>query len=300
MSYWSQLVVVISMAGVLSSGLGAQDSAPKLVDPAATAETKQLLQRLHEQAGHGILFGHQDTTAYGVGWSDEPGRSDVKDVCGAYPAVYGWDVGDIHLDKNLDGVPFTLIKRLIRESDARGGINAISMHLDNPVTGRNAWDNSRAVRAVLPGGASHASFLKTLDQIAAFLNELKRQDYMDGYPGDEFVDIFGLDYYKIRSPQDAAQMGRMLSMVAQLADGHGKVAALTETGIDRVGISNWWTERLLPALDHDEWSRQVVWALVWRNKSRGHHFGPFPGHATADDFVKFYDHPMVVLGAGLK
>ena len=52
---------------------------------------------------------------------------------GAYPAVYGWDVGDIHRDRNLDRVSFRRMKSWIREADVRGGINTISMHLDNPV-----------------------------------------------------------------------------------------------------------------------------------------------------------------------
>jgi mannan endo-1,4-beta-mannosidase len=122
------------------------------------------------------------------------------------------------------------------------------------------------------------------------------KDYMDGYPGDEYVDIFGLDYYKIWNREDVLQMGKILAMVARLAEQHQKVSALTETGIDRVRVADWWTERLLPALNHDEWSRKTVWALLWRNKSRGHHFAPYPGHSSAQDFVKFYDSPLTIFG----
>jgi mannan endo-1,4-beta-mannosidase len=355
------LLAIAGPANRLTGWAGADEPPYTMVDSKATAATRNLYRQLHHQAGHGILFGQQDATAYGVGWSAEPGRSDVKDVCGEHPAVYGWDIGDIHLARNLDGVSFALLKQLIREADARGGINTVSMHLDNPVTGRNAWDNSRAVRSVLAKGESHTPYLKTLDLIAHFLKELKRDDgtqipivlrpyhehserwpwwgrtncteadfialwrmtvthlrdtrdvhnllyaispqdvvdendYLDGYPGDEYVDIFGLDYYKIRKADDVNRMGETLSMVARLAERHHKVCALTETGIDRVPISDWWTQRLLPALNHDEWSRKTVWALVWRNKSRGHHFGPYPGHDSADDFVKFYEHPLMGFG----
>ncbi|MEM7387720.1 MAG: glycosyl hydrolase [Verrucomicrobiota bacterium] len=354
--------VTLSLSGwlffIFPSDAGAQ-IAPS--DPEATAETRALINRLHEQAGKGVLIGHQDATAYGVGWSGEKNRSDMKSVSGSFPAVYGWDLGDIHKDSNLDGVSFDLMKRLIREADARGGINTLSMHLDNPVTGRNAWDSSPAVKAVLVGGGSHQKFLKTLDQIAGFLKDLKREDgtsipvvfrpfhehserwpwwgrsqclekdfialwrmtarhlreqhkvhhllyaispqdvvdeadYMDGYPGDDWVDVFGLDYYRIRRSSDVEQMGEILSMVNQLAKKHGKIAALTETGIDKVPVADWWTERLLPALDYDQYSRQTVWALLWRNKSRGHHFGPFPGHPSAGDFKRFHADPLTILG----
>jgi mannan endo-1,4-beta-mannosidase len=330
-------------------------------DRKATVETRALCRRLHQQAGRGILFGQQDATAYGVGWSDEAGRCDVKEVCGAYPSVYGWELGDIHRERNLDRVSFASMKTWIREADARGGINTISMHLDNPVTGRNAWDNSPAVKRILPGGDTHASYLKTLDRIAAFLEDLRRvdgtpipivfrpyhehnqkwpwwgkrscsedefialwrmtvehlrdargihhllyaispqdiadaKDYMRGYPGDDYVDVFGLDFYRLRKRRDVAEMGKRLSLVRKLAERHRKVSALTETGIDKVPLDDWWTSYLLPALNHDERSRKTAWALVWRNKSRGHHFGPYPGHPSAEDFVKFYDHPLTVFG----
>ena len=62
---------------------------PSPSDPQATEEVKILLKRLHDQAGKGIMIGHQDDTAYGVGWKSETGRSDIKEVCGDYPAVYG-------------------------------------------------------------------------------------------------------------------------------------------------------------------------------------------------------------------
>lgn len=331
-------------------------------DPQATAEAKILLNRLHSQAGNGVMIGHQDATAYGVGWKSEAGRSDIKEACGDYPAVYGWDLGDIHLDRNLDGVAFIEMKRLICEADARGGINTISMHLDHPVSGHNAWDNTKVVDQLLPGGPAHTKFLDTIDLVAAFLRDLKREDgssipiilrpfhehseewpwwgrshcedgefialwrmtvnhlrltkhlhhilyaispqdvvdekdYMEGYPGDDYVDIFGLDYYKIWKHRDVQQMGEVLSMVAKLADSHGKISALTETGIDKVPIANWWTERLLPALNHDEWSRKTAWALLWRNKSRGHHFGPYSGHPSAPDFAKFYDSELTTFEA---
>ena len=67
-----------------------------LVDTLATAETIALFKNLQQISQTGVLFGHQDDLAYGVGWWAEPSRSDVKEVCGDYPAVYGWDLGDIH------------------------------------------------------------------------------------------------------------------------------------------------------------------------------------------------------------
>ena len=62
-----------------------------LVDSLATAETVALFENLKTVSQQGVLFGHQDDLAYGIDWKATPGRSDVKQVCGDYPAVYGWD-----------------------------------------------------------------------------------------------------------------------------------------------------------------------------------------------------------------
>ena len=64
-----------------------------LVDSQATVETVALYEFLRTFAGTGTMFGHQDDLAYGIGWWAQVDHSDVKAVCGDYPAVIGWDLG---------------------------------------------------------------------------------------------------------------------------------------------------------------------------------------------------------------
>ena len=71
------------------------DTKLSLSDKKATAETKILYHNLKKLTQKGILFGHQDDLAYGVNWRYEGGRSDVKEVTGDYPAVYGWDLSGL-------------------------------------------------------------------------------------------------------------------------------------------------------------------------------------------------------------
>jgi len=324
-----------------------------LVDTLATAETIALFKNLQELAESKLLFGHQDDLAYGIGWQSTAGRSDVKEVCGDYPAVYGWDLGDIHQTNNLDGVSFTQMKGWIKEAFSRGGINTISMHLDNPVTAGNAWDNSPAVKACLPGNPNHTNYLKTLDKIAEFLKDLKTSDgiyipvifrpyhehnhtwswwglnsctadeynslwrmtvehlrdthnlhhllyaispqditseaeYLKRYPGDEYVDILGMDNYQLWEVSKINNLMKQCEIVTTLAENRGKIAAITEIGIDKVPISNWWTDYLLAAIKMSQQSKKIAWALVWRNDSKDHHFAPYPGHKSAPNFLKFY------------
>ena len=52
----------------------------------------------------GIMLGHHDDTVYGIGWEGEEGRSDVKSVCGDYPAVISFDLGELELGKDRKSV----------------------------------------------------------------------------------------------------------------------------------------------------------------------------------------------------
>ena len=65
-------------------------------------------------------------------------------------------------------------------------------------------------------------------------------------------------------------------MINQLAAEKGKVAALTETGVDKVPNADWWTKYLLKALKHDKWSRKTAWTLVWRIQIKRTPLWPLP------------------------
>jgi hypothetical protein len=149
-------------------------------DPEATAETKNLFHNMLALQQKGLMFGHQDDLAYGNGWYAEEGRSDVKDVCGDYPGIYGWELG--HLEQghvySLDSVYFDRIRNWIIKVYERGGVNTISWHGRNPLTGGNAWDvsSSLVVASILPGGEKHELYKQYLDRLAEFFLSLKTSD----------------------------------------------------------------------------------------------------------------------------
>lgn len=146
------------------------------VNAKATKETKALYQNLYKLLNDAVLFGHQDDLAYGIGWSYEPGNSDVKKLTGDYPAMYGWELGNLELDsaKNLDNVPFATMKQFIRDAYKQGSTVSISWHANNPLTGKNAWDpQAGTVASILKGGSKHALFITWLDKVADFLGDLK-------------------------------------------------------------------------------------------------------------------------------
>ena len=162
-------------------------SKKKADDPIAesgrTQRTENLLAHLHAISANGYLIGHQDDPVYGVGWVGDSCRSDVKSVCGDFPAVIGFDLGHLELGDsvNLDGVPFDRMRdEIIRHFD-RGGMVTLSWHLDNPLTGGSAWvkpdsltdQEKHTVASMLEGGECHEKFLGWLDTLASFLNSLE-------------------------------------------------------------------------------------------------------------------------------
>ena len=145
------------------------------IDKSATIETVNLYKNMLRLSGKGIMFGHQDALAYGVNWKYVAGKSDIKEVTGDYPAVYGWELGGLENDRavNLDSVPFNRMKVFIRTGYERGGVIAISWRLNNPLTGKSAWDAAPGtVASILPGGEKHELYKSWLDKLAVFFNSL--------------------------------------------------------------------------------------------------------------------------------
>ena len=58
---------------------------------------ERLIENLRAIPQKGIMFGHHDDTVYGIGWEFDEGGSDVRKVCGDYPAVISFDLGEIEL-----------------------------------------------------------------------------------------------------------------------------------------------------------------------------------------------------------
>ena len=145
-----------------------------------TTETENLLANLKKVSSKGIMFGHHDDTNYGIGWDGEEGSSDVKSVCGDYPAVISFDLGHIELGDtvSLDNVPFSKIRQEILNQYKRGGMSSLSWHLRNPLTGGDSWDvsDTTVVKSVLPGGSNHEKFTGWVSKVSAFINSLQTED----------------------------------------------------------------------------------------------------------------------------
>ena len=171
-------VIILTTSLLLASCTGTKKD--KVSDNEAITPAASLIVRLDSTSKSGrFFFGHHDDTAYGHTWKYEKGRSDVKDITGEYPGLMNWDLGMIELDsaRNLDGVPFGFIAEEIIAQDARGGINAISWHPRNPISGGDSWDVSASPLKEVSGNATLSDTLDVwIGRTADFILSLKNTD----------------------------------------------------------------------------------------------------------------------------
>lgn len=339
------------------------------IDPDATEETKALYHNLAELAKTKVLYGHQDDLAYGYTWFAEDGRSDVKEVTGSYPAVYGYDIGDIvQTDKetNLDDVNWENMKRWINEGYERGGVITISWHMNHPSTGGNSWDQTPVVADIIPGGELHEKYKSWLDIFVEFNSDLKGDDgepipvifrpfhehtgswfwwgdahtfvedykslwrftveylrdeknvhnllyayspdnqggrelanYMVKYPGDDYVDILGMDDYGSMDGRDPAEFSNDLAWLVNEANERNKISALSETGVETIPDSMWWSNQVIPSFTSNPEAKGIAYILTWRNamhekENRQHFYASHPDHNSAPDMKSFRDHELFV------
>ena len=127
--------------------------------------------------------------------------------------------------------------------------------------------------------------------------------FLDRYPGDEWVDMDGMDNYGDfgRDGKYNVEAGiKKLKIVSDYAIKAGKLAAFTETGLESIPNPTWWTETLLKALKTE--GLKLSYVLVWRNDIRSptHFYAPYPGHSSVPDFIKFYNDPFTLFEKDLK
>jgi hypothetical protein len=351
-----------------------------LVDPYATQETVKLFYNLQKTSQWGILLGQTDANIMGInangsGWFYQEGRSDIKDVVGDYPAIYGFDIvnlenRDIH---SADDLKYIVPR--IQEAYARGGIITLCWHAYNPLTLENYF-SGKAVSELLPGKKKHHVFTAMLDKLAHFIGNLKDArgrsipiifrpwheanggqfwwgkgrcsddeykrfyrftveylrdvkgvhnflyayspvdwyqdmgEYFERYPGDDYVDVLGLDTY---GNGESWYKERLLFYARELvkqAESKNKIAAFSEMGFKasekKCGLAYcthdyWFTDIILGALKNDATARRLAYMVFWRNEAYNPrtYYLPYPGSVLEADFIHFYHEPLTLFGSDL-
>ena len=349
-----------------------------LVDKASTEETAALWYNLKKISKTNILFGHQDDTKRGVTnastqWANEQHlpsisreSSDVKEVTGSYPAVYGHDF--LHIANFTDGAWFDYEAQIARDLtiDAynRGGVNTYAWHYNNPVSkGSFYWNDSpvEAVSQILPGAAYNSVYKASLKEVADFAKSLigadgklvpvifrpfhefdgdwfwwgkahttaanykalyqftvtylrdslgvhnfiyawspdrnynTESDFLERYPGDAYVDLVGADnYWDMRAGTSPTVAAGKMKIVSDYAKKNNKVAAMTETGLQNLTQTDWYSQMLQKVLQNQK--LELAYVLVWAN-TKDAYWTPYKGHPSEGDFVKFKNEPYIMFGS---
>jgi mannan endo-1,4-beta-mannosidase len=123
------------------------------------------------------------------------------------------------------------------------------------------------------------------------------KEYLTWYPGDDIVDIIGVDNYgdfREGSVNVNAAM-KKLEIAVKYANRTGKVAAFTESGLDRMTDDHWFTEKLAPSFLNSELASQIAYVMLWRNADSKHFFSSYAGHSSAADFMEFTENDKIWL-----
>ena len=337
-----------------------------IVDPHANKQTRYLYLNLKNQMDRSLLFGMHHATGYGVGWTDNDDRSDIKDVCGDFPAIYGEEMRDVQVGSQVERLRYRIMSAY-----QRGGVVTMCWHQldpDNRHFYASEINNEKIVPQILPGGTRHLDYLATLRKVSEFLKSLRGDngeaipvifrpyhehlgtwfwwgvghctteeynqlwqftanylhttlnvhnllwaispnleyvddegEYFDRFPGDDYVDIYGIDfYYNGPVPTEMVRdYTHDLRTVVQQAITHDKIPAITEIGQEGLDDINWHTRMLINPIKHDSINNSIAYAVSWRNANYTHFHAPYPGHPSVPDFLVFYNDPYTLFESDL-
>ena len=118
-------------------------------------------------------------------------------------------------------------------------------------------------------------------------------DIFDTYPGDERVDIIGLDAYQQQGGEKdfISRLNKDLTQLCNYATKANRLVALTECGYQNLPDPTWWTRVLKPQIE----KYPLCYFLVWRNGNHGHYFAPFPGTKDAPDFCRMVEDKKILM-----
>lgn len=132
-----------------------------------------------------------------------------------------------------------------------------------------------------------------------------RDDYLERYPGDDYVDILGGDHYFYNRLFDWWSYGlkpltefkRGVIWLMQEAERRNKIPALTEFGLETSNYRNFWTDYMSWPVEREGMEQRLghgnapkrgfAYMMLWRNdiKDPKHYFGPISGHKNNANFL---------------
>ena len=112
-------------------------------------------------------------------------------------------------------------------------------------------------------------------------------DFMKYYPGDQYVDLLGIDIYDFEADNNKYQsnLRKDLNLLQSLGKMHHKLIAITETGAQQLPDDQWFTKVFWPVVSQYPISYVLFWRNAWDNHKET--YISYPGAPSEPDFKKF-------------
>lgn len=266
-----------------------------------------------------VIYGHENDAHHKMFRPEGGSESDTKDVTGSLAGVTGFDAlsftgGD--LDKIYNGYLDMVADYGLRMQKQNIPVIFRPLHEHN---GDWFWWGAK--------NTSAKDFQQLWEYMVTYLRDTKgvynflyayslngpftsEENYLDCYPGDQWVDIMGIDTYDDNQTGEYfTNLDASLGIMQQAAAKHGKIIALTEAGVRQGGSlavsgntdKKWFSEVAAIAERH-----HVPYFMTWSNFEKLPHnfFAPYMvsktrGHEMINDFVKFYNEKGTLFADGI-
>jgi mannan endo-1,4-beta-mannosidase len=97
----------------------------------------------------------------------------------------------------------------------------------------------------------------------------------------------------LRTGTAVTTAARKLKIVSDYAKKSNKLAAMTETGLQNLTQSDWYTQMLLKVLKTEK--VELSYVMVWAN-TKSAYWTPYKGHPAQQDFISFKNNGYVLFG----
>ena len=123
-----------------------------------------------------------------------------------------------------------------------------------------------------------------------------KEEFLESYPGDAFVDMVSFDIYVMDNPftnkSFVENSQNQFKLMTEIAKEHKKIPTLAETGYEQIPYNKFWTKTLMEAVGN----YKISYILAWRNhglthEKKMHYYVPYKGHPNEQDFREFYNLP---------
>lgn len=121
-----------------------------------------------------------------------------------------------------------------------------------------------------------------------------KEEFLEFYPGDEYVDMISFDIYELDNPVHnksyVERSQKQFELMDEIAKEHHKIPTLAETGYEQIPYNRFWTNTLMEAIGN----YKISYVLAWRNhglteEKKMHYYVPYKGHPNEQDFKDFYN-----------